>query len=161
MDSSRVLAVQARLDAARDKLLAELDKGAAQDKSLVTSYEKSIEELKDELKMHTSTVEHEDVGVIEDVEYTWAENKYEPQQQEKYLQALKNEFLAAAMSSIPPDVLRADTWGNFNLPSVLLEPIRRRLPTPSLSQTTTLQRMNLLQQIIDGKADVADLSDLE
>ncbi|KAL0018614.1 hypothetical protein WJX77_012142 [Trebouxia sp. C0004] len=36
-------------------------------------------------------VEHEDVGVIEDVEYTWAENKYEPQQQEKYLQALKNE----------------------------------------------------------------------
>jgi len=63
MDSSRVLAVQARLDAARDKLQAELDKGAARDKSLVTSYEKlvtsyekSIEELKDELKMHTSTV---------------------------------------------------------------------------------------------------------
>ena len=56
MDSSRVLAVQARLDAARDKLQAELDKGAARDKSLVTSYEKSIEELKDELKMHTSTL---------------------------------------------------------------------------------------------------------
>ena len=56
MDSTRVLAVQARMDAARDKLQAELDKGAARDKSLVTSYEKSIEELKDELKMHTSTV---------------------------------------------------------------------------------------------------------
>jgi len=56
MDSSRVLAVQTRLDAARDKLQAELDKGAARDKSLVTSYEKSIEELKDELKMHTSIV---------------------------------------------------------------------------------------------------------
>ena len=56
MDSSRVLAVQNRLDAARDKLQAELDKGAARDKSLVTSCEKSIEELKDELKMHTSIV---------------------------------------------------------------------------------------------------------
>jgi len=71
------------------------------------------------------------------------------------------QFLAAAMSSFPPDVLRTDPEGNFNLPSVLLEPTRRRLPTPPLSQTTTLQRMNLLQQIIDGKADVADLSDLE
>ena len=65
------------------------------------------------------------------------------------------------MSSIPPDFLRTDTWGNFDLPSVLLEPTRRRLPKPSLSQTTTLQSMDLLQQIIDGKADVADLSDLE
>ena len=54
MDSSRVLAVRTRLDAARDKLQAELDKGAARGKSLVTSYEKSIEELKDELNMHTS-----------------------------------------------------------------------------------------------------------
>jgi len=71
------------------------------------------------------------------------------------------QLLAAAMSSIPPDVMGTDTWGNFNLPSVLLEPTRRRLPTPSLSQTTTLQRMNLLQQIIDGKADVADLSAFE
>ena len=42
------------------------------------------------LKCTVVSVEHEDVGVIEDVEYTWAENKYEPQQQE-YLQALKNE----------------------------------------------------------------------
>ena len=71
------------------------------------------------------------------------------------------QFLAAAMSSIPPDVLRTDTRGNFNLPSILLEPTRRRLPTPALSQTTTLQRVNLLQQVIGGKADVADLSDLE
>ena len=55
MDSNRVRAVQTRLDAARDKLQAELDKGAARDKSLVTSYEKSIEELKDELKVHTLT----------------------------------------------------------------------------------------------------------
>ncbi len=55
MASNRVLAVQARLDAARDKLQAELDKGAARDKSLVTSYEKSIEELKDELKLHALT----------------------------------------------------------------------------------------------------------
>lgn len=51
-----MLVVQNWLGAARDKLLAELDKGAARDKSFVTSYEKSIEELKDELKMHTSTV---------------------------------------------------------------------------------------------------------
>jgi len=71
------------------------------------------------------------------------------------------QFLATAMASIPPDVLRTDPEGTFNLPSVLLEPTRRRFPTPPLSQTTTLQRMNLLQQIIDGKADVADLSDLE
>ena len=56
MDSRRMLAVQAWLDAARDKLQAELDKGAEREKSLVTSYEKSIEDLKDELKMHTSTV---------------------------------------------------------------------------------------------------------
>lgn len=37
------------------------------------------------------------------------------------------QFLAAAMSSIPPDVMRTDTWGNFSLPSVLLEPTRRRV----------------------------------
>ncbi len=71
------------------------------------------------------------------------------------------QFLAAAMSSIPPDVLHEDTNGNLNLPSMLLEPTRRRLPTPALSQTTTMQRMNLLQQIVDGKVDVADLSDFE
>ncbi len=57
MASSRVLAVQTRLDAARDKLQVELDKGAARDKSLVTSYEKSIEGLENELKMHIATGE--------------------------------------------------------------------------------------------------------
>lgn len=41
MDSNRVLVVQIRLDGARDKLQAELDKGAARDKSLVASYEKA------------------------------------------------------------------------------------------------------------------------
>ena len=56
MESSRVLAVKTLLDAARAKLQADLDKGAARDKSLVTSYEKSIEEMGDELKMHISTV---------------------------------------------------------------------------------------------------------
>ena len=56
MDSSCVLTVQTRLDATLDKLQAEIDKGAARDKSLVSSYEKSIEEVKDELKMHTSTL---------------------------------------------------------------------------------------------------------
>ena len=71
------------------------------------------------------------------------------------------QFLATAMASIPPDVLRPDTEGNFNLPSILLETIRRRLPVPELSQTTTLQCMNLLQQLVAGKMDVADLSDLE
>lgn len=57
------------------------------------------------------------------------------------------QFLGAAMRSIQPDMLRPDSDGNFNLPSTLPEPKRRRLPTPALSQTTTfkLQRMNLLQ----------------
>ena len=71
------------------------------------------------------------------------------------------QFLTTAMSNVPPDILRMDTKGNFNLPSTLLEPTRRRLPVPSSSHFTTLQRMNLLQQIVDGKVDVADLSDLE
>ena len=70
-------------------------------------------------------------------------------------------FLATAMASIPPDILCADTNGHFNLPSTLLEPVRMRLPIPPLSQTTTRQRINFLQQIVDGKMDVADLSDLE
>ena len=50
------------LDAARAKLQADLDKGAARDKSLVTSYEKSIEEMGDELKMHISTVGETSTG---------------------------------------------------------------------------------------------------
>lgn len=56
MDPSRVLALRSRLDAARDKVQAELDKGPARDKSLGTSYENCIKELKDELKIYTSTV---------------------------------------------------------------------------------------------------------
>ena len=51
-----MLEVYSQMDAAQDKLQAELDKGAARDKSLVTSYEKSIEDMKDEVKMHTLTV---------------------------------------------------------------------------------------------------------
>lgn len=47
------------------------------------------------------SVEHEDVGVIEDVECTWAENKYKPQQQEEYLQALKS---TSEVSSCPVPV---------------------------------------------------------
>ncbi len=70
-------------------------------------------------------------------------------------------FLGAAMRSIQPDVLRPDSDGNFNLPSILQDPKRRRLPTPALSQTTTLQRLNILQQVVDGKMDVADLSDFD
>ena len=69
------------------------------------------------------------------------------------------QFLGAAVRSIQPDILRPDSDGYFNLPSVLPEPKRKRLPIPALSQTTTLQRMHLLQQVVDGKMDVADLSD--
>ena len=61
------------------------------------------------LKCTVVSVEHEDVGVIEDVEYTWAENKYEPQQQEEYLQVLKNE-----VSSCPVPVSISSCDGNAN-----------------------------------------------
>ena len=71
------------------------------------------------------------------------------------------QFLGAAMHSIQPDMLRPDSDGNFNLPSMLPEAKRTRLPIPPLSQTTTLQRMNLLQQVAYGKMDVADLSDFD
>ena len=82
---------------------------------------------------------------------------------QRYFATIKGmmQFLATAMSSVPSDVLRTDAKGNFNLPSILLEPTRRQLSTPSLSQTTILPRMNLLQQIVDGRVDVADLSDFE
>ncbi len=52
------------------------------------------------LKCTVASIEHEEVGVIEDVEYTWAENKYEPQQQEDYLQALKNEVCSCLVTYI-------------------------------------------------------------
>ena len=71
------------------------------------------------------------------------------------------QFLGAAMRCIQADILRPDSDGHFNLPSMLPEPKRQRLPTPALSHTTTLQRMNLLQQVVDGKRDVADLSEFE
>lgn len=68
------------------------------------------------------------------------------------------QFPGAAMRSIQPDILHPDSDGNFHLPSMLPEPERRHLPTPALSQTTRLQRINLLQQVMDGKLDVADLT---
>ena len=71
------------------------------------------------------------------------------------------QFLGAGMRSIPPDILRPDSDGHFNLPSMLPQPKRRRLPTPALSHTTTLQRMNVLQQVVDGKMDVADLFEFD
>ena len=43
------------------------------------------------LKCRVISIQDEDFGIIEDVEYAWAANKYEPQQQEEYLQALKKE----------------------------------------------------------------------
>ena len=52
------------------------------------------------LKCTVVSIEHEEVGVVEDVEYTWSENKYEPQQQEEYLQALKNEVLHVLLPSL-------------------------------------------------------------
>jgi hypothetical protein len=61
------------------------------------------------LKCTVLSIEHEDVGVIEDVEYTWAENKYEPQQQEEYLQALKAE-----VSSCPVTVIISSCGSNAN-----------------------------------------------
>ena len=71
------------------------------------------------------------------------------------------QFLGAAMRGVLADILRPDIDGHFNLPSMLPEPKRQRLPTPALSHTTTLQRMNLLQQVVDGKRDVADLSEFD
>jgi len=52
------------------------------------------------LKCTVASVEHKEVGVIEDVVYTWAENKYEPQQQEDYLQALENEVCSCLVTYI-------------------------------------------------------------
>ena len=71
------------------------------------------------------------------------------------------QFLGAAMHCIQPDILRPDSDGYFHLPSMLPEPRRQRFPTPALSHTTTLQRMNLLQQVVDGKSDLADLSEFD
>ena len=43
------------------------------------------------LKCTVVSIDCEDLGVTEEVANTWAENKYDPQQQKEYLQALKNE----------------------------------------------------------------------
>ena len=43
------------------------------------------------LKCRVISVEDQELEVMEDVEYAWAANKYEPQQQEEYLQALEQE----------------------------------------------------------------------
>jgi len=62
------------------------------------------------LKCTVLSIEHEDVGVIEDVEYTWAENKYEPQQQEEYLQALKAEVSSCPVTVISSCGSNANEW---------------------------------------------------
>ena len=43
------------------------------------------------LKCRVISIQDEELGIMEDVEYAWAANKYEPQQQEEYLQALEQE----------------------------------------------------------------------
>lgn len=74
---------------------------------------------------------------------------------------MHDEFLAAAMRRVPPGLLCPDSEGRLNLLSHLLEPKRRRLQIPAVSQTTYLQCMYLLQQLVEGKMDVADLSDFD
>lgn len=54
MASGRVLTLQARLDRARDKLEAELDKKAARAYNLVASFQEQLKELNEELKMLTA-----------------------------------------------------------------------------------------------------------
>ena len=51
MATDRVLALQSRIDAARDKLDAELDKEAPRDK-IVAAFQEQVKELNAELKMH-------------------------------------------------------------------------------------------------------------
>lgn len=57
----------------------------------------SADDLEAVLRSLTCTVisiENEEVGVLGDVEYIPAENKYEPQYQDEYLHALKTEVLS-------------------------------------------------------------------
>ena len=70
------------------------------------------------------------------------------------------QFLGSAMRSIKPDVLRIDDSGNFNLPDILPEPKRMRLPVPAPSHTTVLQRLNLVQQTQAG-SDIGNLADFD
>ena len=51
MATDRVLALQSRIDAARDKLDAELDKEAPRD-NIVAAFQERVKELNAELKMH-------------------------------------------------------------------------------------------------------------
>lgn len=67
-------------------------------------------------------------------------------------------FLVAAMASIPPAILLPDLQSLFNVPAMFLEPIKRHLLISALNEATAPQRMNLLQQIVDNRMDVADLS---
>ncbi len=53
MASGRVLALQARLDAARDKLDAELDREAPRD-NLVAAFQERVKELHEEVRMLTA-----------------------------------------------------------------------------------------------------------
>ncbi|KAL0018194.1 hypothetical protein WJX79_009124, partial [Trebouxia sp. C0005] len=43
------------------------------------------------LKCRVISIQDEELEIMEDVECAWAANKYEPQQQEEYLQALEKE----------------------------------------------------------------------
>lgn len=43
------------------------------------------------LKCRVISIQDEELGIMEDVEYAWAANKYEPQQQEEYLRKLEQE----------------------------------------------------------------------
>ena len=51
MATDRLLALQSRIDAARDKLDAELDKEAPRD-NIVAALQERVKELNSELKMH-------------------------------------------------------------------------------------------------------------
>ncbi|DBA79073.1 hypothetical protein WJX77_010057 [Trebouxia sp. C0004] len=61
MAMDRVLALQARLDAARDKLDAELDKEAPRD-IVVVAFQEQVKELVAELKMHIEAAGHQRVA---------------------------------------------------------------------------------------------------
>ena len=50
-----------------------------------------LEAVLTSLKCRVLSTQDEVSGKVEDVEYTWAANKYEPQQQEEYLKVLEKE----------------------------------------------------------------------
>ena len=69
-------------------------------------------------------------------------------------------FLGSAMRSIEPNVLRIDDTGNFHLPDILPQPKRMRLPVPTPSESTVLQRLGQVQQALEP-SDIANLADLD